>query len=286
MIDGDLGGFIRSRREAITPVEVGLPAGGRRRTPGLRRSELATLAGISVDYLIRIEQGRDRNPSAQVLAALADALRLDEEDRDHLRILSLCAQGELCPAALPPARTVRPVVQAILDRLDPTPAMVLNQISDVLTWSPSYERIAGPIGLLDHDPPNLIRFTFTDPRARDTYPQWQRVADEQVANLRAAGPPHRYAEDFVAELMEVPEFADRWSARGVARKQSGTKLIRHPDVGELHLAFETLQLPDADAQRLVVYLPADEPTAIGLDRLLGRRPGHLRVVPTDAASVQ
>lgn len=283
MIDGDLGAFIRSRREAITPEEVGLRSGDRRRTPGLRRAELATLAGISVDYLIRLEQGRDTNPSAQVLAALADALRLGEDDRDHLRVLSMCSQRDLCPALPPPAREVRPAVRAILQRLEPAPALVLNVISDVLAWTDAYERIGGPIGLLDADPPNLVRFTFADPRARGTYPQWERVADEQVANLRAAGPPEEHAVRFVEEMMSVPEFAARWAARPVARKQTGSKTIVHPEAGELRLDFETLQLPDVDDQRLVVYLPGDDATAAALDRLDGRRPGRLHVVPDAAA---
>ncbi|QGG93768.1 helix-turn-helix domain-containing protein [Actinomarinicola tropica] len=283
MIDGDLGAFIRSRREAVAPEEVGLPRGTRRRTPGLRRAELATLAGISVDYLVRLEQGRDTNPSAQVLAALADALRLDEEDRDHLRVLSMCSHRDLCPSVPPPATEVRPAVRGILERLEPTPALVLNVVSDVLAWTSGYERIVGPLGILDAELPNLVRFTFTDRRARDAYPHWERVADEQVANLRAAGPPEEHASRFVDEMREIPEFAARWQARPVARKQSGTKVIVHPEVGELRLAFETMQLPDADDQRLVVYLPGDEATAAALDRLDGRRPGRLRVVPDAAA---
>lgn len=242
------------------------------------------LAGISVEYLTRIEQGRDTNPSSQVLAALADALRLDEDARDHLRILSLCAHGELCPAALPPARSIRPAVQAILDRLAPAPALVLNDLTDVLAWTPTYERIGAPIGILDGDPPNLIRYTFTDPRARTTFPQWDRVAEEQVANLRAAGRPDEHAQRFVDELRVEPEFDERWSRRGVARKQTGTKLIAHPEVGELRLAFETLSLPDADAQRLVVYLPADDATGVALDRLAGRGPGRLHAVPGSAGA--
>jgi transcriptional regulator with XRE-family HTH domain len=284
VIDRDLGAFIRSRREAITPAEVGLPAGSRRRTPGLRRSELATIAGISVEYLTRIEQGRDRNPSSQVLGALADALRLDEDALEHLRILSLSAHSELCPAAIPPARSIRPAVQAILDRLGAAPALVLNDLTDVLAWTPTYERIARPVGLLDAAPPNLIRYTFLDPRARTTFPQWDRVAEEQVANLRASGPPDEQAQRFLDELRAEPAFAERWARRGVARKQSGTKVITHPEVGELRLGFETLVLPDADAQRLVVYLPADDATGQALDRLEGRGPGLLHAVPDPAGA--
>ncbi|MBA2496722.1 MAG: helix-turn-helix domain-containing protein, partial [Acidimicrobiia bacterium] len=171
MIDGELGAFLRNRREAVTPAEVGLPAGQRRRTTGLRRAEVATLAGVSVDYLIRIEQGRDTHPSAQVLAALADALRLSEDDRDHLRQLAVISNGtELCPQAIAAARTVRPTVRALLARLEPAPAFVLNHLGDLLAWTDGYERLARPVGILDGDGPNLLWFTFTDKRARTAYP--------------------------------------------------------------------------------------------------------------------
>ncbi|MBK5222508.1 MAG: helix-turn-helix domain-containing protein [Acidimicrobiia bacterium] len=282
MIDPDLGQFIRSRREAIGPADVGLPDGPRRRTPGLRRAELAVLAGISVDYLVRLEQGRDRHPSAQVLAALADALRLGEDDRDHLRVLSICGSGqELCPTLPPVAQTVRPGVEAILGHLDPASALVLNRLADILAWTPAYERLVGPLGILDGPRTNLMWFTFTDPRAGDAYPEWTQVADEQVGNLRAnLRPNDAEGEAFVAALVEAAgdEFTRRWEERPVARKRTGTKVLRQPEVGTLRISYETLQLPDTDDQRLVVYLPADAATATGLDLLNGRRPGGLRAV--------
>jgi transcriptional regulator with XRE-family HTH domain len=283
VIDTELGAFIRSRREAVTPADVGLPRGNRRRTPGLRRSELATLAGISVDYLVRLEQGRDRKPSASVIAAIAGALRLAEEDRMHLGKLAMISQsGELCPSRVPTARSVRPNVRAVLDSLEPTPALVLNHLTDVLTWTDAYAAIAGPIGILDDPQPNLIRFTVTDARARTALPDWDRVAMEQVANLRAARLGDPDVEVLVSELRDRggAEFADRWDARPVERKGSGMKRLLHPEVGELRLSFETMQLADADDQRLVVYLPADAATAACLDQLSGRRPGSLRSVST------
>jgi transcriptional regulator with XRE-family HTH domain len=281
--DLELGRFLRTRREAVSPTDVGLPVGPRRRTPGLRRAELATIAGISVDYLVRLEQGRDRRPSAQVLAALADALRLDEDDRDHLRSMATITHtGELCPASLPaPARTVRPTVAAMLDRLEPTPAFVLNHITDLLAWTAGYNAVAEPLGILDGDRPNLAAHTFGDPRARAVYPDWDAVADEQVGNLRVGCQPDDIAaNELVAQLTAAGgrAFTDRWEARPVSRNRNGVTRIAHPDVGELRLAFETLQLPDADDQRLVVYLPADDPTTAALDRLTGRHPGGLRAV--------
>ena len=282
MIDTELGAFLRARREATSPADVGLPAGPRRRTPGLRRAELATLAGISVDYLIRIEQGRDRRPSAQVVAALADALRLGTEDRNHLRLLATINLGpELCPLTPAPARSVRPTVQALLDRLEPGPAFVLNRLAALLAWTTGYDRLARPLGVLDGDAPNLVRFTFADARARAAYPDWDAVADEQVGNLQAAcRPDDDEALALVGALGAAAgrDFTDRWAARPVVRKRTGVKRIAHPEVGELRVAFETLQLPDADDQRLVVYLPADEATATALDVLAGRHPGGLRAV--------
>ncbi len=286
MLEMDLGPFLRSRRDAIKPEDVGLPSGPRRRTPGLRLSEVATLAGISVDYLVRIEQGRDRHPSAQVIAALAQALRLGSEDLMHLRkLVSVSQSVELCPEMLAAARTVRPTIRALLDQLEPAPALVLNHLAEILAWTSTYERVARPIGLLDADPPSLIRFTFTDPRARTAYPAWDQVADEQIANLRA----HlRFSEGQAAQLVEElageagADFVQRWETRPVQTKRFGVKHLVHPEVGDLRLSYETLQLPDEDDQRLVFYLPADAATSEALDRLAGRRPGGLRSVTASA----
>lgn len=281
-MDGELGAFLRSRREALTPAEVGLPEGPRRRTPGLRRAELATLAGISVDYLIRLEQGRDTRPSTQVLAALAEALRLSDDDLDYLRTVAFLSNGtELCPQSRAAARAVRPTVRAMLEQLEPGAAFVLNHMSDLLAWTEGYDRLARPLGILDGEEPNLLWFTFADERARAAFPDWDDVADEQVANLRAEvrepGGDARVFADRLARTVGAV-FSDRWERPQVARKRTGVKRLAHPQVGPLRLAFETLDLPDPDRQRLVVYLPADSTTSARLDQLAGRRPGGLRSV--------
>ena len=281
MVDNELGAFIRNRREAVAPEDVGLPRGDRRRTPGLRRSELATVAGISVDYLIRLEQGKDTHPSPSVVIALADALRLDDEDRMHLKRLGAMSMGAaLCPSHVPPAEAVRPAVAAVLAALDPAPAFVINRIGDLLAWTDTYAALATPLGVLDQDPPNLVRFTFGDRRARAVYPDWDRVALEQVANLRAGVPNDPEVDALVAELAETSgdEFTRRWDARPVERKTTGATRILHPEVGALSVEFETMQLADRDDQRLVVYLPGDEATAAAFDELSGRRPGALHAV--------
>lgn len=282
VIDTELGTFLRARREATSPTDVGLPIGPRRRTPGLRRAELATLAGISVDYLVRLEQGRDKNPSGQVVAALASALRLGEEDLAHLRhLVAVNASGELCPATVAPASAIRPTVHALLTGLEPAPAFVVNRLTDLLAWTSTYDRLVRPVGMFDRPRPNLIRYTFTDDRARTTYPDWGAIADEQVGNLQAAwrtGDPDGHA--LITYLSDAggEEFTRRWATRPVGRKRSGTKRIVHPEVGDVRVAFETLQLPDPDDQRLVVYLPGDVESARALDALAGRHPGNLRAV--------
>lgn len=282
MSDNELGALLRARREAVAPAEVGLPAGPRRRTPGLRRAELATLAGISVEYLTRLEQGRDRHPSAQVLGALADALRLAADERLHLHILAKTADGYACVgAADPPAQSVRPTVRALLDRLEPGPAVLLNRVSDVLAHTAGYERLAGPIGLLDAQQPNLARFMFTDPRARAAYPDWDRIASEQVAALKAESSRDDPHFAHLAEELTVTAgapFTNLLGAPPCLPERAGVERWAHPDAGELRLSYETLTLSNADDQRLIVYLPADDATSAALGFLAGRRPGALRAV--------
>ncbi|WP_217170382.1 helix-turn-helix domain-containing protein [Streptomyces sp. AC512_CC834] len=283
MSDNELGTFLRTWRESVTPAEVGLPTGPRRRTPGLRRAELATLAGVSVEYLTRLEQGRDRNPSAQVLGALADALNLSLRERMLLRRLTAEADGGdplLCAAAPPLGSGARPTVRAVLDRLEPSPAVVLNRIGDVLAHTGGYARLTGPIGLLDDERPNLLRYLFTDRRARVAYPDWDHVADDLVAQLRHAAPLRDpYVNDLADELTVTAgaAFTDRFADLGVAARRVGTQHLEHPEAGPLRLLHETLALPE-EGQRIVVHLPADDATAAGLDRLNGRRPGALRAV--------
>lgn len=280
--DYELGAFLRARREAVSPAEVGLPTGDRRRTPGLRRAELATLAGISVDYLVRLEQGRDRRPSFQILNAIADALRLTADERDVLRRAAKAASGGVCPVAEPPARSVRPSVRTLLERLEPTPAYVLNRLSDVLALTAGYARLVGPMGLLDRQPPNLARYVFTDTRARNTFPEWDRVADERVADLRFRTPgddPH--IAELTTELATTAgsAFRDRMRTPPRRPRHTGVETLVHPEVGELRLTYETLELPDAaDDQRLIVYLPADDASSAALDRLTHGHTGTLRAV--------
>ncbi|TDC75137.1 helix-turn-helix domain-containing protein [Streptomyces hainanensis] len=278
--DNELGVFLRTRREAVTPAAVGLPTGPRRRTPGLRRAELATLAGVSVEYLTRLEQGRDRHPSPSVLAALAQVLGLTTRERVHLHRLTKAADPGFSCVAGAPLNAVRPTVRALLARLEPSPALVLNRVGDVLAHTDGYRRLAEPIGLLDGDPPNHYRFVLADERARDVYPDWELVADDQVATLKQG--PFRSDAHLAPLVDELTLTAGAGFTERVARvagppRSSAVRRLRHPEAGELRLAHETLDLSDDD-QRLVVLLPADDATAAALDGLTGRHPGALRAV--------
>ncbi|MGC0313997.1 helix-turn-helix domain-containing protein [Kitasatospora acidiphila] len=282
MSDNELGLFLRLRREAVTPAEAGLPTGPRRRTPGLRRAELATLAGVSVEYITRLEQGRDRRPSAPVLASLADALRLAPAERLHLHQLVKGAEpGFSCMGSAGPNRTVRPTVRALLDSLEPAAAVLLNRLSEVLACTDGYRRLVEPIGLLDSARPNLARFVFTDPRARTAFPDWELVADEQVAALKRGPGLSEPEVGALADELTVScgaDFATRLDRVSGLPRASAVLRLAHPQAGELRLAYETLNLPVEDDQRLLVHLPADDATAAALDRLAGRRPGALRAV--------
>jgi transcriptional regulator with XRE-family HTH domain len=273
-----LGDFVRAKRDSIQPESLGLPSHGRRRSPGLRRQDLATRAGISVEYLTRLEQGRDRNPSVAVVNALADALSLDAAERNHLRYLTKISGGE-CTAhtqPAPPRREVRPSVLETLRLLEPGLAMVTNRLGDVLAHTSGYESVMTASGLLDPAHPNLTRYLFTDPRARTFFADWDEIADQQVFDLWLA-PSVENSEWFTAELAPVagPEFTRRLNRHMVP--QRGALRIAHPSGGDLRLNREILELA-ADGQQLVVLLPAEERTAQAVEQLRHRPHGRLRAI--------
>jgi transcriptional regulator with XRE-family HTH domain len=258
----EFGEFLRARREQLRPEDVGLPRGERRRTPGLRREEVAVLADVSVDYLNRLEQGRDLKPSAAVINALADALRMTDEERAYFAHLAIASGApELCRPEVRMVGHVAPNVRAIIDGLDPTPAFLTDPASRVLAGNQAWRNLVAPLGLLDDDVPALAAYVFADPRARDAFVEWARVADDQADRLRVASV--RWGRDpafasVLEGLREIPEFARRWESHGVRDHQRGMTLLRHPDVGDLRLRYETLRLPDDGEQRLTTWFPADE----------------------------
>jgi transcriptional regulator with XRE-family HTH domain len=279
--------FLRARRDQLQPADVGLPDNGRRRTPGLRREEVATLAGVSIDYLVRLEQGRDTKPSPSVIAALADALRLDDGQRRELYMLAMVSQTSvLCPSARPLARAVAPGVTALLKGLGTTAAFVAGPASDVLAWNDAWEQVVRPLGMLHGAVPNLARYVFLHADARTVYPDWIGAADEQVSRLHAAtarwGDDHDFAT-LMDELRTSPDFNARWSLFAATEKRRGTTRIVHPHLGQLRLNYEVLLLADdIDQLRLITWLPADNSTAAALAGASGNAapssPAQLRVI--------
>ncbi|MGY6652764.1 helix-turn-helix domain-containing protein [Amycolatopsis sp. TRM77291] len=273
-----LGDFIRARRDAVQPGSLGLPDRGRRRSPGLRRLDLAVRAGISVEYLARIEQGRDRNPSTAVVNAIADALSLATSERNHLRYLAKIT-GDRCSADFmpaPPRRQVRRSVMDTLRMLEPGIAIVTNRLGDVLACTGTYATVTSGTGLLDAETPNITRYVFTDPRARTFFTDWDSVADEQAFDLWLA-PSVENLEWLAAELIPLAgtDFTRRLNRHDVPRR--GVLRLKHPSGAELRLTRETLELP-ADDQQIVVFLPADDQTAQAVDHLHSQSRGRLRSI--------
>ena len=244
-----LGDFLRNRRGRVSPAEVGLPAGaGRRQTPGLRREELAALAGVSVDYYTRLERGRDTNPGRAVLDALATVLRLDDDERAHLhRLAHAGAPGKAGSTGAEEPQVVRPALVRLLEMVRPTPAYVLSQTSDLL--AANVEGGCLLVGLTV--PGNLVRYVFTHPAAREVFVSWQRMAEDCVAHLRTLDEsPARAA--LVADLSErSPQFADLWAHYDVREKSGSRRTFQHPRAGRLELTSEILTA--VDGQRFVTF---------------------------------
>jgi transcriptional regulator with XRE-family HTH domain len=260
-MDNTLGDFLRTRRAAIQPEEVGLPPYGRRRVPGLRREEVAQLAGVSVDYYVRLEQGRGPNVSDAVLDAVARVLRLDPTERAHLRTLARPPGGAAVAPAAAPAKGVRPGVRRLLDAMADCPAMVIDHRMDVLACNALADALHG---LTAHPlRRSMPRLVFLDPAASDLFPEWAAVAAETVAHLRlGAGrhPDDPHLTALVGELsVKSPAFRALWADHRVREKSYGVKRIHHPVAGALDLAYETLALPSDPDQVLVVYTPPPNP---------------------------
>ncbi|MGW4461611.1 helix-turn-helix transcriptional regulator [Micromonospora sp. NPDC004704] len=251
----ELRDFLRSRRARITPAEAGLtPHPGSRRVPGLRREEVAQLAGMSVDYYVRLERGRNLNVSESVLDALARALRLDETERSHLFTLARPSRAQRHP--MPPQR-VRPGLHRVLETLADTPAMITGHRMDVLASNHLARVLYTDFEALPPRERNMARYLFLDESARDLYVDWDEAARGTVAalHLYAGRHPHdpRLAE-LVGELsVRDRDFRRWWAAHDVLRHSHGSKRYRHPLVGELTLAYEALTPSGDDEQILGVY---------------------------------
>lgn len=239
--------FLSSRRAKLTPDRVGLPDYGPRRVPGLRREEVAVLAGVSVPYYTRLERGDMHGVSESVLEALARALQLDEAERDHLFDLARAAQPSTTPRRRRPAKQrIRPSVQCILDAITGAAAFVRNDRLDLLAANRLGRALYSPLFERALRPPNSARFVFLDPRARDFYTRWEKAADDVVAVLRAAAgrdPYDRDLSDLIGELSTQSEdFRVRWAVHDVRQHITGIKHFHHPVVGELDLTYDRLDL--------------------------------------------
>ncbi|CAM3641998.1 helix-turn-helix transcriptional regulator [Tsukamurella ocularis] len=245
-----LGEFLRARRERVDPATLGLRTMGVRRTPGLRREEVAAQAGISVEYLVRLERGRDRRPSPAVVAALADVLQLDADGASHLAQL----------AELPDGRggeivdEMSDVVRRLLDSW-PNPTIVTNSLLDLIGTNAAGAELHRGIGLEGGD--NMVRSLFLDPRSREVFLDYDTVAQESVGNLRAlsgANPSNPRLMALVGELsVRSTHFAQLWGAGEVQAKTNGGKVIAHPDLGVVELEWSTLEVAAAPGQLIVAY---------------------------------
>jgi transcriptional regulator with XRE-family HTH domain len=266
MVRADLGAFVRSRRERIDPVSVGLPGGGRRRTPGLRREEAALLAGVSVTWYTWLEQGRDITVSRQVLNGVSRALRLDDAERAYV--------FELAGLVAPAEAVTRPepdlLLQKLVLTLDPHPAYLVTQWWDLVAYNRAYSALAGGLDQVPASERNVLWLMLTDPRMKRLFTRWDEEADRLVGQFRTQL-AHR-AEDPRGWQLEqalrqsAPEFTRLWNRATVSRFHSARKRLRHPTVGPLELDSVKLQSA-ADGQQVIVFLPADQRSEDGV-RLL------------------
>jgi len=272
----ELADFLRRSRERLRPHDVGLPDIGMRRTPGLRREELAKLSGVSTDYCMRLEQRRSSQPSTQVLAALARALRLTEDERDHLYILA----GHHPPAGVMAGQHVRPGLMHLLDELRGTPAQILTDLGDLLAQNTLAELVFGAVCTIRGSRRNVVWRWFTDPTVRAAHPddEHEQQSRVHVADLRAAvarrGRDDRAANALVQELRAVsPEFAGLWGLHEVAVRRRTRMRVRHPAVGTLEFDSEILLTP-AEDQHLLIFTPppvGDTAEKLALLRVAGHQ---------------
>ncbi|MGW0818028.1 helix-turn-helix transcriptional regulator [Streptomyces viridiviolaceus] len=267
----EVSAFLKSRRDRITPEQAGLPSYGKRRVPGLRRGEVAQLAGMSVEYYTRLERGNLRGVSDSVLDALCNALRLDDTERDHLHALARAANpGPARVRHRPKPTAVRASVLRIIEGLHDQPAYVRNNRLDILAANPLGRALHAPV--FEYEPPNTCRFVFLDPRAPGFYLDWERVARNGVGVLRVEAARCPYDQELchlIGELsMRSDAFRTMWGEQDVHVYTEGTKRFLHPAVGELALTHETLDLPGDDGLSIAVYnAEPGTPAADGLKLL-------------------
>ncbi|MFI5966367.1 helix-turn-helix domain-containing protein [Streptomyces asoensis] len=263
--------FLGTRRARVTPEQAGLPlyGGDRRRVTGLRREEVALLAGISSEYYTRLERGNATGVSESVIEGIAQALQLDEAERIHLLDLLRGAGTTRPPRRRPAQQRVRPAVQRVLDAMSGTPAFVLNGRGDILAANHLGRALFSPVYADPARPPNNARFVFLDPHATEFFRDWDQIAGDCVAMLRAEAGRDLYDRrltDLIGELStRSEEFRHRWAAHNVRMHTTGVKLLHHPVVGDLDLPFETFPVGGDPSQVLLTYTA--EPASPSQDAL-------------------
>jgi transcriptional regulator with XRE-family HTH domain len=266
----ELAAFLRTRRERLTPADVGLPERRRRRTPGLRREEVAELAAVSIDYVVRLEQGRGLRPSVDVLEALARALRLSDDERRYLFDLT----GQRPARPRPTTGEASASLVRLVQDLSPLPCMLIDHRFDILAWNPEIAELMLDFGVLPPAQRNALRVCILDPRLREFFRDREHTIREGIADVRAAWaarPEDAGLGALVDELLSgSDEFARLWAMRDVKVNGRGRKPLQHPDVGPLTVEYEVLSpLQDPD-QRLVVYRAADPDSQAALDVIASR----------------
>lgn len=254
----ELGRFLRARREQITPEQAGLtPGPGLRRTPGLRREELATLAGVSVDYYTRLERGKETRPSPAVLDALARALHLEQAEHDHLVDLAVRAARTAPERPAAPSRTISPGVKLILEQLRPLAAHVVSRSYDILAANPSGLRILAGLDQWPAKERNVARYVFLHPASRTLFDDWENQVRGCVGYLRALAATEPDAPDLanlVGELLvKSPDFARAWERYDVRGHSYGHKTFHHPEIGDLTLGYQIMTLEGTPGHHLIAY---------------------------------
>ncbi|MFD7504292.1 helix-turn-helix transcriptional regulator [Streptomyces sp. NPDC059850] len=278
----DIRNFLTSRRARLTPKDAGLPdVGGRRRVSGLRRSEVAQLAAISVEYYTRLERGNVRGVSEAILASLATALRLDDVERAHLAALVRAANApHRATDRDGGASHVRPSLQQLLDAMTGAAAFVRNAHLDILATNQLARALYQEALDTEDQPPNLARFVFRDPRARRFYRDWEGIAHDAVGSLRAEAARTPDDPDLTGLIDELAtcsiEFAERWDAHDVDYYRSGQQRFHHPHAGDLDLDYDALEIPADPGLTIVTYsLSPTAPHAPAFHRLRQQRPRDL-----------
>ncbi|MFD4422817.1 helix-turn-helix transcriptional regulator [Agromyces sp. NPDC058484] len=283
--------FLSSRRARISPEEAGLPAyGGNRRVAGLRREEVAMMAGVSVDYYVRLERGNLAGASDSVLDALARTLQLDEAEREYLFDLARAAGPAPRRRAKNPATSVKPAVQQVLDAMTDAPAWVRNGRHDIVAANRLGRALYAPVFDDPRRPANTTRFVYLNPAARDFFRDYDTIANDAAAMLRleaGRNPNDQALVQLVGELSTRSElFRQRWASRDVMFHRSGVKRLHHPVVGDLDLNYESMDLPSEPGLVMNVYTaPAGSPTADALKLLASWAASHETTNETDAHSI-